>query len=196
MPVKFLKWSSTTIDISWFWSLMQSIFIFFPSFLVNFQSFSYCKYKPLTNSFQSYLFCYKCWLFFSNRINDILYNLKSICSAILYAWEWMEMLYKFLRKVAVVHSGDQSRISKTVYGIRCVMVCKTGFTNQNTKIVLLRASTVVNHYIKLSLNWGRQTQQYFNVSSPSSLRGNYTHQVKTDYASLWTTYFLMLTCFV
>ena len=129
MPVKFLKWSSTTIDISWFWSLMQSIFTFCLSFLVNFQSFSSCKYKPLINSLQSYLFCYKCWLSYFSAINDILYNLKSICSAILYAWEWMEMLYKFFRKVAVVHFGDQRRISKTVYCIRCVMVCKTGFTN-------------------------------------------------------------------
>ena len=108
----------------------------------------------------------------------------------------MEMLYKFLRKVAVVHFGDQSRISKTVYGVRCVMVCKTGFTNYNTKIVLLRASMVVNHYIEIFLNWGRHAQHYFNASSPSSLRENYTYQVKIDYAALWTTYFLMLTCFI
>ena len=94
------------------------------------------------------------------------------------------MLYKFLRKVAVVHFGDQRRISKTVYGIRCAMV------------VLLHASMVVNHYIEIFLNWGRQAQQYFNVSSPSSLRENYTYQVKLDYAALWTTYFLMLTCFI
>ena len=25
----------------------------------TFQNFSYCKYKPFINSFQSYLFCYK-----------------------------------------------------------------------------------------------------------------------------------------
>ena len=60
----------------------------------------------------------------------------------------------------------------------------------------VRASMVVNHYIKLFLNWGQQTQRYFNVSSPSSLRENYTYQVKIDYAALWTTYFLMLICFV
>ena len=34
-------------------------------------------------------------------------------------WEGMEMLYNFLRTVAVVHFRDQSRISKNVYGIRC-----------------------------------------------------------------------------
>ena len=40
----------------------------------------------------------------------------------------MEMLYNLLRTVAVVYFRDQSRLSKTEYGIRCVMVCKTGFT--------------------------------------------------------------------
>ena len=44
----------------------------------TFQSFSYCKYKPFINSFQSYLFLLLILvkLFFSNRVIDILYNLN------------------------------------------------------------------------------------------------------------------------
>ena len=34
----------------------------------TFQSFSYCKYKPFINSFQSYLFCYICWLNYFSAI--------------------------------------------------------------------------------------------------------------------------------
>ena len=51
--------------------------------------------------------------------------------------------------VTVVHFTDQNWISKTVYCIRCVMVCKIGFTSWNAKIVLLLASMVVTYYIKL-----------------------------------------------
>ena len=50
--------------------------------------------------------------------------------------------------VTVVHFTDQNWISKTVYCIRCVMVCKIGFTNWNAKIALLRASMVVTYYVK------------------------------------------------
>ena len=65
-------------------------------------------------------------------------------------WEEMEMLEIFAyRTVAVVHFTDQNWISKTVYCIRCVMVCKIGFTNWNVKIALSRASMVVTYYIKL-----------------------------------------------
>ena len=65
-------------------------------------------------------------------------------------WEEMEMLEIFAyRTVAVVHFTDQNWISKTVYCIRCVMVCKIGFTNWNAKIALLRTSMVVTYYIKL-----------------------------------------------
>ena len=33
--------------------------------------------KPFINSFQSYFFCYKCWLrYFCHRVIDILYNLN------------------------------------------------------------------------------------------------------------------------
>ena len=40
----------------------------------------------------------------------------------------------------------------------------------NTKNTLLRASMVVTYYIKLFRTGSRQTQRYFNVSSPSSRR--------------------------
>ena len=65
-------------------------------------------------------------------------------------WERMEILKIFAyRTVTVVHFIDQNWISKTVYCIRCVMVCKIGFTNWNARIALLRASMVVTFYIKL-----------------------------------------------
>ena len=65
-------------------------------------------------------------------------------------WERMEILKIFAyRTVTVVHFIDQNWISKTVYCIRCVMVCKIGFTNWNARIALLRASMVVTYYIKL-----------------------------------------------
>ena len=51
--------------------------------------------------------------------------------------------------VAVVYFTNQNRIPKTFYCIRCVMVCKTGFANQNKKIAVLRASMVVTYFIKL-----------------------------------------------
>ena len=35
MPVKYLKWSSTTRDLLWFWSTMQSTFTFFPFFVLS-----------------------------------------------------------------------------------------------------------------------------------------------------------------
>ena len=62
----------------------------------------------------------------------------------------MEMLEIFAyRTVTVVHFTDQNWISKTVYWIRCVMICKIAITNWNAKIALLRASMVVTYYIKL-----------------------------------------------
>ena len=51
--------------------------------------------------------------------------------------------------VTVVHFTDQNWISKTVYCIKCVMVCKTGFTNWNAKIAFLGAFMVVTYYVKL-----------------------------------------------
>ena len=65
-------------------------------------------------------------------------------------WEGMEMLKIFVyRTVGVVHFTDQNWIPKTVYCIRCVMVCKIGFTNWNANIALLCASMAVPYYIKL-----------------------------------------------
>ena len=63
----------------------------------------------------------------------------------------MEMLRFFVYRtvVTVLHFTYQNWISKTVYCIRCVMVCKIGFTNWNAKIALLRTSMVVTYYIKL-----------------------------------------------
>ena len=62
----------------------------------------------------------------------------------------MEMLEIFAYcTVAVVHFTDQNWITKTVYFIRCMMVCTIGFTNWKAKIALLRASMVVTYYIKL-----------------------------------------------
>ena len=129
-------------------------------------------------------------LFFINRIIDILCNWISIRSAkyvwkhfqvvcfhLVYSfslaisciawWEGMEMLEIFsYHKVA--QFTDQNEISATVCCIRYVMVCKIVFTNWNANIALLRGSMVVTHYIKTFPNGGRQTQRYFNVSSPSS----------------------------
>ena len=39
--------------------------------------------------------------------------------------------------------------TRTVYCIRCGVVCKIGFINWNAKIALLRSSLVVTYYIKL-----------------------------------------------
>ena len=73
--------------------------------------------------------------------------------------------------VTVVHFTDQNWISKTVYCIRCVMVCKIGFTNWNAKIALLRASMVVTYCIKLFRTGAdRHNVSCSNVSSTSSRR--------------------------
>ena len=65
-------------------------------------------------------------------------------------WQGIEMLQtlKILGNFCLYFT-DQNWISKTVYYIRCVMVCKIGFTIWNSKIVLLRTSAVVTYYIKL-----------------------------------------------
>ena len=42
---------------------------------------------------------------------------------------------------------DQNWIPKILYCIRCVMVCKIGFTNWNAKIALLRVSLVVTYLV-------------------------------------------------
>ena len=62
----------------------------------------------------------------------------------------VEMLEMFAyRTVAVMHFTDQNWIPKIVFCIRCVKVCKIGFTNWNSKIALLRKSMVVTYYINL-----------------------------------------------
>ena len=63
----------------------------------------------------------------------------------------MEMLefFAYHTVVTVLHFTYQNWISKTVYCIRCVIVCKIGFTNWNAKIALLLASMVFTYYIKL-----------------------------------------------
>ena len=64
-------------------------------------------------------------------------------------WEGMEMLEIFAyRTVAVVHFTDQNWIPKTVYCIRCVLVC-----NWNAKIALFHVCMVVTYYIKLFRTW-------------------------------------------
>ena len=63
-------------------------------------------------------------------------------------WEEMEILEIFAYRT-VMHFTDQTWMSKTVYYIRCVMVCKIGLINWNAKIAFLRASMVVTYYIKL-----------------------------------------------
>ena len=65
-------------------------------------------------------------------------------------WEGMKRLEIFAyRTAAVVHFTDQNWIPKTVYYIRCVMVCRIRFTTRNAKIALLRTSMVITYYIKL-----------------------------------------------
>ena len=63
-------------------------------------------------------------------------------------WKWMLKICVY-RTVAVVHFIDQNWIPKTVYCIKCVLVCKISFTNWTGKITLLRAFMVVTYYIKL-----------------------------------------------
>ena len=65
-------------------------------------------------------------------------------------WKYSKFLTNIFTylTVAAVHFTDQNWIPKTIYCIRCVTVCKIGFTNWNAKIALLRAAMVVTYYIK------------------------------------------------
>ena len=72
---------------------------------------------------------------------------------------------------AVVHFTDQSWISKTVYCIRCVMVCKMVLQTETQKSHFRVRPWLLLTALKFP-NWGRQTQRYFNVSSPASHRDN------------------------
>ena len=98
----------------------------------------------MLNMFKSIL---KWFVFFisSNHCNHLALNESEKAW-----WEGMEMLEIFVYcTVAVVHFKNRNWIAKTSYWIRCVMVCKIGFTNWNAKITLLRESMIVTYYIKL-----------------------------------------------
>ena len=106
--------------------------------------FCYHKVRMLQKGFSQLFFAWsvkwsvslKLW---NNHARDWIYNFPKL-----------EMLKFFAYHiVAVMHFTDQYWIPKTVYCIRCVMVCKIGFTNWKTKIALLRASMAVTYYIKL-----------------------------------------------
>ena len=87
-------------------------------------------------------------------------------------WQWMEMLEILAyRTVAVLHCTDQNWIPITVYCIRCVIVCKIGFTNWNAKIAPLRESMVVIYYIKL-FRTGADRHNGILISTPASRRDN------------------------
>ena len=60
-------------------------------------------------------------------------------------------------------------VSGVLWSVKLVLQSKT------QKSLFLRASKVVTRYIKLFPNWIWQTQQHFNVSSPSALRENYIY---------------------
>ena len=75
-------------------------------------------------------------------------------------------------KVAMVHFTDQNWIHKNVYCTRCEMVCKIDFTKLKCKNRPF--PWVHGHYLlyQTFLNRDWQTQQYFNVSTPSSHKDN------------------------
>ena len=89
-------------------------------------------------------------------------------------WEGMKMLEIFVHH-SVVQVTDQNWISKTVYCIRCVMVCKIGFTNGNAKIALLRALMVVAYYIKF-FQTGQQTERCFRAC---------LHETQSEHKPVW-----------
>ena len=96
----------------------------------------------MLNTFKSILK----WFFFHMLNCIIAFNNAIACIA---WWQGIKMLEIFAYCiVTVVHCTDQNWIPKAAYCIRCVMVCKIGFTNWNAKIALLRASMVVTYYIK------------------------------------------------
>ena len=75
-------------------------------------------------------------------------------------WEGIETLESFAyHTVAVVHVVDQNWIPKTVYCIRCAMVCGIGSSNWNAKTAFWRASMVVTYYIRL---FRTAADRYFN----------------------------------
>ena len=109
----------------------------------------------------------------------LVYPLKSFTSLIT-AWMGRNgLLLDIFAHPVVLHFRDQKWISKTVYYIRCVIVCKifscSEFPNISEKPRRRRWRTVRPWSLLTILNFstrGRQTQRYFNVSSPSSRRDN------------------------
>ena len=88
-------------------------------------------------------------------------------------WEGMEMLEIFAyRTVAVVHFTDQNWISKTMYFIKCVMVCKLVLPTETQKSDFCVRPWSLLTILNFS-DGGRQTQRYFNFSS-CSRRDNYS----------------------
>ena len=69
------------------------------------------------------------------------------------------------RTVTVMRFTDQNWISKTVYCIRCGMVCKIGFTNWNAKIAMV--VTILNFSEQ-----GPTGAMVFLCLYPSSRRNN------------------------
>ena len=70
---------------------------------------------------------------------------------------------KFLRIVQewlCILQTDQKWIPKSVYCIRCAVVCKIVTTNWSAKIALLRASVVITYYIKRVFIWQLETQLF------------------------------------
>ena len=107
-------------------------------------------------------------LFFRNRMINILWNLNKLATifiviACITWWEGIEMLEVFAYYTAVQFT-DQNWYLKTCIvfydRIRCVMVCKIGFTNWNVKIALLRPSMVVTYYIKLFRTWADRRSSF------------------------------------
>ena len=150
------------------------------SHLSYFPEFFTLQVKPFVNSFQSYFFCCKCWL---SYLWQFLAVWISICSAeyvqkyfevvffsyslivaivCIARWEgWWEGLMRRngnAQKFCVSHSSgrtDQNWLPKTVYCIRCAMVCEIGSSNWNAKTAFWRASMVGTYYTRLF--WTGQT---------------------------------------
>ena len=92
------------------------------------------------------------------------------------AW-WQDLMRRndqnfVYRTVAIVHFTDQNWIPEIVYCIRCVMACKIVLQTETQKLhfcVLPWSSLTILNFSERN----RQTQRYFNVSTPSSCRDNY-----------------------
>ena len=77
MVSNLLEWSTTITYLSWFWSKMQSTFIFYPSFHFP-EALSHCKYKPFLKSTEFFLFHFKCWLYYLPATKQVMYHTTGI----------------------------------------------------------------------------------------------------------------------